>query len=123
MVAAVPLPDAAQHGQQFLFAVRRHDALEDRAAHHLRGAEAEQALGGLVPVSDDAVQREGEDGVLGRLDQRCQAAYGALPALGLMVHWRTHAVMIQPRSGRDQDRGPARNVHFQFTETSEKLNP
>ena len=64
MLDPLALADTVEDVVDFGAPVRRDDDV-DAAADRLGGRIAEQALGGAVPAGDGAVERLGDDGVVG----------------------------------------------------------
>ena len=79
LAAADLLEDVANLGA----AVRRNNEV-DVPAHGFDRNEPEQALGGAVPAGDDAVERFGDDGVVGGFHDRAEKTFalGVEAALG-----------------------------------------
>ena len=78
-----------------------------RLADHLLRAVTEQPLGGSIPGRDDAVQILADDGVVARIDNRCQSQGVALHAV------RTHQVAGDLRRADDSARRIADRRHGQ----------
>src|SRR5580700_10419517 len=73
MVNALPAPEPGENSRFLLDSVGRYQYV-DRLADNFGRRVAKQAFRSLIPAHDDAFKAFAHDGVVGRLDDRCEQA-------------------------------------------------